>query len=100
PNGSIWTWQANVSFLDLLKEGSQLSLAGGMVPRFTTDEDDANNAGITENEDTSYLVEALYKFPLSDNIEITPGAYAIFNANHDSDNDAIYVGAIRTTFKF
>ncbi|MGL5075214.1 MAG: carbohydrate porin, partial [Waterburya sp.] len=40
------------------------------------------------------------KFPLSDNIEITPGAYAIFNANHDSDNDAIYVGAIRTTFKF
>ncbi|MGL6340892.1 MAG: iron uptake porin, partial [Waterburya sp.] len=45
PNGSIWTWQANVSFLDLLKEGSQLSLAGGMVPRFTTDEDDANNAG-------------------------------------------------------
>ncbi|MGL5944007.1 MAG: iron uptake porin [Waterburya sp.] len=100
PNGSIWTWQANVSFLDLLKEGSQLSLAGGMVPRFTTDEDDANNAGIIENEDTSYLVEALYKFPLSDNIEITPGAYAIFNANHDETNEPIYVGAIRTTFKF
>ncbi len=100
PSGSIWTWQANVSFLDLLKEGSQLSLAGGMVPRFTTDEDDENNAGITENEDTSYLVEALYKFPLSDNIEITPGAYVVFNANHDSNNDAVYVGALRTTFKF
>jgi hypothetical protein len=100
PNGSIWTWQANVSFLDLLKEGSQLSLAGGMVPRFTTDEDDANNAGIEENEDTSYLVEALYKFPLSDNIEITPGAYVVFNANHDETNEPIYVGAIRTTFKF
>jgi hypothetical protein len=100
PSGSIWTWQANVSFLDLLKEGSQLSLAGGMVPRFTTDEDDENNAGITENEDTSYLVEALYKFPVSDNIEITPGAYVVFNANHDSNNDAVYVGALRTTFKF
>ncbi|MGL4881896.1 MAG: iron uptake porin, partial [Waterburya sp.] len=100
PNGSIWTWQANVSFLDLLKEGSQLSLAGGMVPRFTTDEDDANNAGVEENADTSYLVEAFYKFPLSDNIEITPGAYAVFNANHDETNEPIYVGAIRTTFKF
>jgi hypothetical protein len=100
PSGDAWTWQANVSFLDLLKEGSQLSLGGGMVPRFTTDEDDENNAGIEENEDTSYLVEALYKFPVSDNIEITPGAYAVFNANHDSNNDAIYVGAIRTTFKF
>jgi Carbohydrate-selective porin, OprB family/S-layer homology domain len=100
PNGSIWTWQANVSFLDLLKEGSQLSLGGGMVPRFTTDEDDANNAGVAENTDTSYLVEALYKFPLSDNIEITPGAYVVFNANHDSTQDAVYVGALRTTFKF
>jgi hypothetical protein len=100
PNGSIWTWQANISFLDLLKEGSQLSVGGGMVPRFTTDEDDANNAGIEENEDTSYLVEALYKFPVSDNIEVTPGAYVVFNANHDSNNEAIYVGALRTTFKF
>jgi hypothetical protein len=100
PSGSALTWQANISFLDLLKEGSQLSIAGGMVPRFTTDEDDANNAGIVENEDTSYLVEALYKFPVSDNIEVTPGAYVVFNANHDSNNEAVYVGALRTTFKF
>ncbi|BAZ43436.1 carbohydrate-selective porin OprB [Chondrocystis sp. NIES-4102] len=94
-DGEIWTWQANVSFLDLIKEGSQLSVAGGMVPRFTSD-----TAGVVDNTDTSYLVEALYKFPLSDNIELTPGAYVVFNANHDDNNDPVYVGALRTTFKF
>ncbi|NES46809.1 MAG: carbohydrate porin, partial [Moorea sp. SIO2C4] len=49
---------------------------------------------------TSYLIEAQYKFPITNNIMITPGAYVIFNPNHDDDNDTIWVGAIRTTFKF
>ena len=94
PDGDIWTWGANVSILDLGKEGSVLALAGGQIPKFTTD------ANIPEDEDTSYIAEALYKFPLNDNILITPGAYAVFNANSDDDNDTIYVGVIRTTFSF
>ena len=94
-SGDVWTWGANLSFLDLGKEGSQLSFAGGMLPRFTTDED-----GLEEDEDTSYLVEALYRFPINDNIGITPGAYVVFNPNHDGDNDTAVVGVIRTTFKF
>ncbi|PSB10428.1 S-layer protein [Pleurocapsa sp. CCALA 161] len=92
-SGDIWTWGANASLLDLVKEGSVLSIAGGMLPRFTSDD-------VAEDEDTSYLVEALYKFPLSDNISITPGAYAVFNANHDTTNDTVYVGVVRTTFEF
>ncbi|MCC0177467.1 carbohydrate porin [Waterburya agarophytonicola K14] len=101
PSGQIWTWGANVSILDLVKEGSQLSFAGGMVPKFTSDigaEEVA--AGVQEDQDTSYLVEAQYKFPLNDNISITPGAYAVFNPNHVSDNDTVYAGVLRTTFQF
>lgn len=101
PNGEIWTWGANVSVLDLVKEGSQLSLAGGMLPKFVSDigpEEFA--AGVQEDPDTSYLVEALYKFPLNDNILITPGAYAVFNPNHLDTNDTVYVGVVRTTFQF
>ena len=107
PNGDVWTWGANLSFLDLLKEGSQLSLAGGMVPKFISDLADEDNqaalaAGVDINEDpdTSYLVEALYKFPLNDNILITPGAYVIFNPNHIDTNDTVVVGTLRTTFSF
>lgn len=94
PDGDIWTWGANVSFLDLGKEGSVLAIAGGQIPKFTTDE------AIPEDVDTSYLVEALYKFPLNDNILITPGAYAVFNPDSNENNDTVYVGVVRTTFEF
>ena len=103
--GEILTWSANISFLDLVKEGSQLSIAGGLLPKFTSDDAVAEGAivgpgEIDEDRDNSYLIEALYRFPLNDNIDITPGAYVVFNANHIEDNDEVYVGVIRTTFKF
>ena len=101
PEGDIWTWGANASILDFGKEGSVLSIAGGMLPKFISDIGPAElAAGVQEDPDTSYLVEALYKFPLNDNILITPGAYAVFNPNHVEENDTVYVGVIRTTFKF
>ena len=101
PDGEIWTWGANASVLDLVKEGSVLSIAGGMLPKFVSDRGQAEaNFRVDEDPDTSYLVEALYKFPLNDNILITPGAYAVFNPNHVEDNDTIYVGVVRTTFEF
>jgi hypothetical protein len=93
-SGNVWTWGANASLLDLVKEGSVLSIGGGMLPKFSSDD----IAG--EDPDTSYLVEALYKLPLNDNISITPGAYAVFNPNHDTDNSTVYVGVVRTTFEF
>jgi hypothetical protein len=92
-SGNVLTFGANASLLDLVKEGSVLSIGGGMLPKFSSDD-------VDEDEDTSYLVEALYKLPLNDNISITPGAYAVFNPNHTTDNDTVYVGVVRTTFEF
>lgn len=86
-NTSIWSWNLNLSVLDLFAEGAALSFGGGQVPR--SDKEDG----------TSYMVEAQYKFPVTKNILITPGAYAIFNANN-RNNDTIFVGVIRTTFRF
>ncbi|WP_017295763.1 carbohydrate porin [Geminocystis herdmanii] len=84
----LWTWAGNVSLLDVGKEGAILSFLGGMPPKAS---DDRN---------TSYTLELQYKYPITDNIIITPGAYVVVNPNHDSRNDAIWVGAIRTTFRF
>lgn len=92
-SGEVWTYGANASLLDLVKEGSVLSIGGGMLPKFSSDD-------VDDDEDTSYLVEALYKLPLNDNISITPGAYAVFNPNHNTDNGTVYVGVVRTTFEF
>lgn len=84
----LWTWAGNVSILDVGKEGAILSLLGGMPPKASND------------RDTAYTIELQYQYPITDNILITPGAYVVVNPNHDSRNDTIWVGAIRTTFTF
>ena len=90
----IWNWSANIAFLDLAQEGDVLAIAGGMPPKATYIE------GASSDRDTSYLIEALYRYPLNDNISITPGFYVILNPNHNARNGTVWVGAIRTTFKF
>ena len=94
-DATLFTVGANFSVLDLGKEGAVLSIAGGIPPKVTD-----SDPGDAEDDDTTFLLEALYKFPVNDNILITPGAYVVFNPAHDDDNDTVFVGVIRTTFKF
>ena len=48
---------------------------------------------------TPLHVEALYRIEVSDFIEITPGAFAVFNPDTD-DGNTIWVGTIRTELSF
>jgi hypothetical protein len=93
-NADIWTWAATMAFQDLFKEGDVIGLIFGMPPKLTDSE-----AG-PEDEDTSLLLEAHYRFPLSDHITITPGFFVVFNPDHDSNNDDVWAGIVRTTFRF
>ncbi|MEH2231097.1 MAG: iron uptake porin [Nostoc sp.] len=90
----LWNWNAHFSVLDVGKNGAILSLAGGQLPRA------GYVKGFPSDKDTSYLVEVQYKYPVNDNITITPGLYAILNPNHNYSNDSVYVGVVRTTFNF
>ena len=93
----MWTWNANISFIDLLTDGAVLTLAGGQLPK-------AGYVDGTFGRDKaqSWIVEGNYKYPVNDNISITPGVYAIFNPNNSDgrNSDTIVVGVIRTVFKF
>lgn len=93
-DAELWTWNANLSLVDLGTEGAVLSFSGGQLPR----------AGFVENgrrdKNTSYIIEAQYKFPLTNNILLTPGAYVILDPNHNDQNSDIWVGVLRTTFQF
>ena len=53
-----------------------------------------------EDTDTSLHIEAFYRHRLNDNIAITPGFFVITNPEHNSNNEAQWVGTIRTTFSF
>ena len=90
----IWTWNANLVFPDLLKEGALAAVGIGMPPKLTAGDN------VTKDEDTSLLIEALYKYPINDNILLTPGFYVVTNPDHDGNRDSVFVGLLRTTFKF
>lgn len=72
-----------------------LGLIVGQSPKVTD-----SDIAAREDSDTSFHLEGLYKMKLTDNIAVTPGLMVIFNPEHNNDNDTIYVGTIRTTFKF
>ncbi len=53
-----------------------------------------------EDEATSLHFEFFYRFKVSNNIWITPGFFFVTNPGHIDDNDTLYVGTLRTTFRF
>lgn len=53
-----------------------------------------------EDEATSLHFEFFYRFKVNDNVSITPGFFFVTNPGHIKDNETIYVGTIRTTFRF
>jgi carbohydrate-selective porin OprB len=92
---------AGLHFRDLLKEGDSAGLIFGQ-PLFRVDA--GGSATLTDNvavnRATPYHLEGYYRFKVSNNISITPGAFVLFNPEGDSRNDTTAVGVIRTTFTF
>ena len=91
---SIYNGAIHFAFLDLGIEGSVLGLITGVAP-YTPD-----RRTLTGSDDVPIFVEGQYRIPIGTRFVITPGAYAVFNPNQNSDNDTVVVGSIRTTFKF
>lgn len=94
------SWMVGLHFKDLLKEGNAAGLIFGQ-PLYRVDAGGAAvlaAAGV--NRATPYHLEAYYRFQVSKNISITPGAFVLFNPEGNSNNDTTGVGVIRTTFTF
>jgi hypothetical protein len=92
---TIWNWAVAASFPDLGKKGNLGGIIFGMPPKVTD-----NDVVARENVDTTYHLEALYRYQLNDKVSITPGLIVIFNPEHNNNNDTVYVGTLRTTFTF
>ena len=93
-NATILNWAVTLAFPDLVKEGSLTGLVFGNPPRVTS-----NDSG-PENNDMPWHLEGFYRYPVTDNISINPGLLVVINPEGDNNNDTIYVGTIRTVFKF
>ena len=95
----IWNYAATLDFPDFGKEGNLLAFIVGVEPRlagttgFLVD-------GRRKDPDQGLHVEGIYRYQVSDNISITPGVIWLTAPGHDSNNDDIIIGTIRTTFQF
>jgi predicted PhzF superfamily epimerase YddE/YHI9 len=97
----IWSWAVTLAFLDVGKKGNLAGLIFGQPPKVTDNDYGPTATGAQrEDDDTSYHLEGLFRFQVNDNISITPGIIVIFNPEHNSNNDTVFVGALRTTFRF
>lgn len=106
PRGSeaeIYYWGATLAIKDVIKQGNTLGVIFGQPPKVSNNDYRITTGGVSRSQrdvDTSYHLEALYKLQLTNNIQVTPGILVIFNPEHNSRNDTIYVGTLRTTFTF
>ena len=96
----IWNWAVTLAFPELIKEGNLGGIVVGMEPKVTDSSIDITGIAENTDPDTSLHVEAFYQYQLSDNIAVTPGAIWITAPDHDSRNDDVVIGTLRTTFTF
>jgi carbohydrate-selective porin OprB len=83
-------------FRDLITKGNSAGILFGQ-PLYRTDASgDARLANAGVNRATPYHLEGYYRFRVSDNISITPGAFVLFNPEGDSRNQTTTVGVLRT----
>jgi hypothetical protein len=92
---SLFNWSINAAFPDLFAEGNRGGIIFGQLPKVTS-----NTIATRVDPDTSYILELQYGFRINKNIMITPGAFVVFNPNHNSLNPSILVTTIKTVFTF
>jgi Carbohydrate-selective porin, OprB family/S-layer homology domain len=97
-------WAVQFGFPDVLKQGSLAGIVVGQPPYVTYSEygpnGDLANKNQREDRTPSWHFEGFYRYPINDNIDITPGLFVILNPEGNNSNDTIYVGTVRTTFRF
>ena len=90
---SIFNWAVTLGLPDLGKKGNLGGLIVGQQPKVT-------GGTVGSEQSTNFFVEGLYRYQMTDKVSITPGLMVILNPENNSNNPAVYVGTIRTTFKF
>ncbi|WP_354634861.1 iron uptake porin [Planktothricoides raciborskii] len=93
---AAWNWAVTLG-VDAGPPGSQLGLIVGMEPKVTSS--DGALAGL-EDSDTSLHIEGFYEYQLSNNISVTPAFVWLTAPDHNSNNDDLVIGTLRTTFRF
>jgi len=103
PNARSFSAGLGLVFPDLFREGNEGGIAVGVPPHVY------NNSGTgAQDANTPFAIDLYYDFAVTDNISIRPGGIILFNGNGGNNigsapgvnDDTVFVGALKTTFKF
>lgn len=92
------SFQAGLAFPDLGKEGA-LAAVSYLIPYSYLDGREFVLSGAGDGG-VQWEIEAAYYYPLTNNIALSPRLYVINNPNNFSDNPTVFVGNLRTQFRF
>ncbi len=98
-DSQIWNYAVTLGFPDLFDSGSLGGIVIGREP-YLSDLDNSESSDINFPQDSSWHLEAFYRYQLTDNISLTPGFIWMTNPNQNSQNNDAVIGTIRTTFSF
>ncbi|MBF2014624.1 MAG: iron uptake porin [Rivularia sp. T60_A2020_040] len=95
-DAEIWNYAVALVFPDLGKKGGLGAIVAGAEPYAG----DISPRPTNFTNDTPIHIEALYRYPINDNISITPGIIWLKSPNQNENNNDVFIGALRTTFTF
>jgi Carbohydrate-selective porin, OprB family/S-layer homology domain len=92
-NASAWFGAIGFTLPDVTGKGNLPGILVGLPPRVTSSD-------VRRDPDSSYHIEAFYRYQVNDNISITPDFWVVINPENDRQNATQYVGVIRASFNF
>jgi hypothetical protein len=105
-SADVWSYGGGIAVADLFKEGSILGFYGGVQPDF-------GNVTVYNGTNGSYTgqvnnglggspvhLELFYKYPVTDNISVTPGVIWLNNPTQLAGSSSQLIGVVRGTYKF
>lgn len=104
PDAKAFSAGLGFVFPDLFLEGNEGGIAVGIPPHVYEHSADTN---VAEDRVTPFAIDLYYNFAITDNISIRPGGIILFNGNGGAltaggtaNDNTVFVGALKTTFKF
>ncbi|MGE5657459.1 MAG: iron uptake porin [Actinomycetota bacterium] len=98
-NATVINGALTLAFPDLLAQGNLGGIIIGVPPKATSN-DLVVGGRRQKDRDTSLHIEAFYRYKVNNNVSVTPSFYVITAPEHNSKNDPIWVGVLRTSFTF
>ncbi|NEQ47216.1 MAG: iron uptake porin [Leptolyngbya sp. SIOISBB] len=93
-DATLLNWAVTLGLPNLGGQGNLGGLVVGNPPRVLS------NSGGADEDDSTWHLEAFYRYRVTQNISLIPGFFVLINPENNSANDTIWVGSFRTVFEF